>query len=470
MKVVDVDAVFHGREAELVGGAVDRAPLHAAAGHPHREAVGIVVAARLPFSLAERHPAELPSPDDERRVEEAALFEVGEQRRDRLVGLAGMPAMVFFDTLVGVPRLLEVATTGVELHEAHAAFDETPRDQAVAAKLCRRLLIDAVGLERRRRLLAEVDRRRRLRLHPVGELVAGRTGRELRAAGAASHVLVVEGGEEIELPALAVAAEVDRHGEIEDRIADGAKERPLKTCRHEATRPVWLPADRAAALVEEDDIARHVLVFGAEAVDNPAAQRRPTDERLAGVHLHERRAVGMGVGVAGADHRHLVGMLAHLREEVGDRDPALPTGLERPAGRGELAHRAAAGIDELHLRGDRLAGIFLERRLRVEGVDVARCAVHEEEDHALHRHGLMRRPRSERIGQRRRSRGMADKKAIPLQKRRKREPGESGPHFPDRLTAREAAGKGRPEDRSVGWHRGAPSLKPISRSRETHSC
>ena len=45
VQIVDVDVVLDGREAELVGGAVDVAALHAAAGQPHREAVVIVVAA-----------------------------------------------------------------------------------------------------------------------------------------------------------------------------------------------------------------------------------------------------------------------------------------------------------------------------------------------------------------------------------------------------------------------------------------
>ena len=43
--VGDVVPVLHGVEAELVGRAVDDAPLDAAAGHPDREAVIVVVAA-----------------------------------------------------------------------------------------------------------------------------------------------------------------------------------------------------------------------------------------------------------------------------------------------------------------------------------------------------------------------------------------------------------------------------------------
>ena len=92
MQVVDVDAVLDGVQAELVGRADDVAPLHAAAGQPHREAVGIVVAA-VPF-LGHRRAAELAAPDDQRLVEQAALLEVREQAGDRPVGLAAQLAVV----------------------------------------------------------------------------------------------------------------------------------------------------------------------------------------------------------------------------------------------------------------------------------------------------------------------------------------------------------------------------------------
>jgi hypothetical protein len=45
VQVVDVDRFLDGLEAELVGGAMDRSPLHAAAGQPGGEAVVVVVAA-----------------------------------------------------------------------------------------------------------------------------------------------------------------------------------------------------------------------------------------------------------------------------------------------------------------------------------------------------------------------------------------------------------------------------------------
>ena len=115
-------------------------------------------------------------------------------------------------------------------------------------------------------------------------------------------------------------------------------------------RPVRLAADRPAALVEEHDVARQVLVLGAQAVHRPAPERRPADERLAGVHRHQGRAVGVAVGVARADDGQLVGVLADLREVVGDQQAALAAGPELAERRREEADLAAAGVDELLVR------------------------------------------------------------------------------------------------------------------------
>ena len=64
VQVVDVDAILDGVQADVVGRAVADAALDAAAGHPDREAVGIVIAAVA--ALAHRRAAELAAPDHQR--------------------------------------------------------------------------------------------------------------------------------------------------------------------------------------------------------------------------------------------------------------------------------------------------------------------------------------------------------------------------------------------------------------------
>ncbi len=101
VQIVDVQFPLHGAEAELVARALDETGLHAAAGEEAREAEAVVVAAR--FADAARvvlkggGAAKLAHAHDERLFEQAALLEIGEERRGRLVNckaLAGScPAM-----------------------------------------------------------------------------------------------------------------------------------------------------------------------------------------------------------------------------------------------------------------------------------------------------------------------------------------------------------------------------------------
>ena len=106
--------------------------------------------------------------------------------------------------------------------------------------------------------------------------------------------------------------------QIEDRRSDGSKERALKTGGHETARPIRLPADRAASLIQDHDVAGQTLVLGAEPIRRPTAERRPTDKGLARIHRDQRRAMRVTVGMQRLDDREFVGMPSHVGEEVGD--------------------------------------------------------------------------------------------------------------------------------------------------------
>ena len=138
--MVDGDGVLDGVIAEIVGGAIDGAPLHPPAGDPDAEPERIVIAAVRP--LRERRPAELPRPDDERLLEEPTTFQVVDQPGNRLVDLSGHLAMAGFQATVLVPRIADLPEFGGtrqagELDEAHAAFHEAPGEEALPAVLDR---------------------------------------------------------------------------------------------------------------------------------------------------------------------------------------------------------------------------------------------------------------------------------------------------------------------------------------------
>ena len=139
-----MEAVDDGGAAELVGFADADAALDAAAGHPHGEAEGVVVAARARGILGHRLPAELAAPDDQRLIEQAALLEVLDQAGDRLVGTAGVAVVVDHEVAVGVPVVVVVGAAGVDLDEADAAFDQPPAQDALAGEIGRLRIVQPV--------------------------------------------------------------------------------------------------------------------------------------------------------------------------------------------------------------------------------------------------------------------------------------------------------------------------------------
>ncbi len=69
MEVLDVETVLDGVVAQLVGLADAGPALDPAAGHPHREAVGVMVATSPLGELRGRLAAELAAPDNQRLIE-----------------------------------------------------------------------------------------------------------------------------------------------------------------------------------------------------------------------------------------------------------------------------------------------------------------------------------------------------------------------------------------------------------------
>src|SRR5262249_60262423 len=98
-------------------------PLHAPAGQPNGEAVGVVIASGALRVLGGRLSAELPAPDDERRVQESAPLEVLNQSSNRPVRVPGVLGGVLDDVRVGVPVGVVVLPSGGHLDEPDAALD-----------------------------------------------------------------------------------------------------------------------------------------------------------------------------------------------------------------------------------------------------------------------------------------------------------------------------------------------------------
>ncbi len=94
LEIVDVDGVFDDVVAELVALAVGDSGFDATAGHPEGEGIGVMIA--TPFfgvfdiALEEGRPTEFTAPDDEGVFEEAAHFQIFDQRGGGAVGVGAL--------------------------------------------------------------------------------------------------------------------------------------------------------------------------------------------------------------------------------------------------------------------------------------------------------------------------------------------------------------------------------------------
>src|SRR5437879_5265606 len=84
VEVGDCNHILNRAVAELVGRAVGYAALDSTARDPKAEAALVVVTPVR--ALREGRAAELPGPDDQRVLQQSALFEVGQEAGHRQVG------------------------------------------------------------------------------------------------------------------------------------------------------------------------------------------------------------------------------------------------------------------------------------------------------------------------------------------------------------------------------------------------
>lgn len=140
VEVVDMDAIGDGGEAEFVGFAVGLASLDFPACHPHGEAIRVVISTGFVDPFAEGHATKFSAPDDQGFIEEATLFQIGEEGSDGLIDFGGVLAVVFLDAEMSIPGILEVPASGIELDEANSPFETTACDEAIAS--IRRLVPD----------------------------------------------------------------------------------------------------------------------------------------------------------------------------------------------------------------------------------------------------------------------------------------------------------------------------------------
>ena len=145
MDVVDVHGVVDGVHAEVIGAAVCQTALEAAAGQPKGEAAMMMTATDLHFAVGflKRGPAEFRGPDDQRFIEHSARLEVGDERREALIGAGGVGAVIANEAAAVAMRIpFAAGGTIQDLNEPHTVFHEAARSEAALAGAAKKATAD----------------------------------------------------------------------------------------------------------------------------------------------------------------------------------------------------------------------------------------------------------------------------------------------------------------------------------------
>ncbi len=117
--------------------------------------------------------------------------------------------------------------------------------------------------------------------------------------------------------------------------------------------------------------------------------------QVTAVHQEHSRGVVGNVCEHGPDHANVVDVFSHLGKEFADFNPALPVLFETERRSHEIAG-LAFGLDVFPRH--RLAVMFRQQRLGIEGVNGRKTAIHEKKDDALDFGGEMSRLYGQRLG------------------------------------------------------------------------
>src|SRR5581483_5382093 len=132
MNIGHVMTVLDGVKPEFVRPAVNDPALKTSAGHPHTEAIRMMIAAAA-LSLYSRSPAELSPPDHDRFLQQAALFQILQQTGDGQVHLGRQLAVILLKLGMSIP-FRQRSTTVINLHKPNAALNQAPGRKAPLAE------------------------------------------------------------------------------------------------------------------------------------------------------------------------------------------------------------------------------------------------------------------------------------------------------------------------------------------------
>lgn len=129
MQVADMYGIFDNVVAEIVSLAVMHAALDAATGKPTGKTARMVVATIVvvrQLTLAINRSPELATKNDQRVIQQTALFQVRQKCGRRLIDISALAFHVFRQAAVVIPAAMK------KLNKPHIAFRHSPSKQTIA--------------------------------------------------------------------------------------------------------------------------------------------------------------------------------------------------------------------------------------------------------------------------------------------------------------------------------------------------
>jgi len=369
VEVVNAHAVLDSAQTELVTGAVGLTAFDAAAGHPrdHRPAVVVTSGPSARAIGASDGACELAAPDDEGGIEEALGAQIVDEGSGG--GVDGVTACfdVGFDVVVVIPA------TDFDLNEANAALDQATCDEefdglvwgAVGFGVDAVEFFDGIGF------FGDVEGVGGFGLHFEGHFEGLDARFEHLVGLEGSRVHLVEDVGELELALLTVggayaALDVGQKGFAHGAGFGGEGEGRVNVDVH-ALEDAWEEGALTAGWVTtEGDETGHVLVFGAQTVDEPGAHAGFGELGGAGVEEGGGDAVVWDVDEEGANDGDIVDDFTEFGEGVEVDFDAGFTGF------GEV--EGGAESDACATARDGLAVVFFEGGFWISSVDVGGSA------------------------------------------------------------------------------------------------
>ena len=397
VQIVHFHLVARRRKAQIVRAAQRHPRLHAAARHPKRERVDVMVAARLAGipHFAHRRAPELPAPHHQRVLQQPALLQIFDQRRRRLIDLARH----LFQRLPQIGMVIPVRV--IKLHEPHPALHQPPGQQTVirVAGLAR---LRPVHLQRLFRFFAEIDQFRSARLHPVSHLIGRHARRDFRIARL-RQLRQIQIPNRLDRLRLRVRRNSLRPRQIQNRISARPERHTLIRRRQKSAGPQRRPATRPPRTRLQHHKPRQIVRLAADPVRDPRAHARPPKPRRPRIRKTFRRTVVEVLRRNALQKRDIVRNPRDMRNQFGKPRPGLAVLFELPRRpqqlrllfRERIHERKPFARHQLFRHG--LVVILLQSRFVVVEFELARRARHEQVNNVLRLRGKMPRLRLQRI-------------------------------------------------------------------------